>query len=91
MNTFEKKFWTSAIGVLIGILILFGILSLSGCNASPDMTFKFDRVIIVLPNREVVEGKCQSWTDFENSDMIQVKVGDKVYLTHSTNVVLISE
>lgn len=74
---------------IIATIIL--AVSICGCNASPDMTFKFDKVIVALPNGEVVEGECQSWTDFENSDMIQVKVGNKVYLTHSSNVVLINE
>ena len=56
-----------------------------------DTTFKFDKAIIFLPNGESIEGKVDSWLDFENSDMIQVKIDKVTYLTHSSNVILISE
>jgi hypothetical protein len=56
-----------------------------------DTTFKFDKAIIFLPNGESIEGEVDSWLDFENSDMIQVKIDDVTYLTHATNVILIAE
>ena len=56
-----------------------------------DTTYSFDRVQIAMPDGSVVEGKVQSWQDYENSDVVQVKVDGKVYLTHYMNVVLISE
>ena len=76
------------ITIIAALTLMFTMV---GCNAAVDTTFKFDRAVISLPNGEIIEGECQSWTDFENSDMIQVKVDGKVYLTHSTNVVLINE
>ena len=56
-----------------------------------DTTYSFEYVQIAMPDGSVIEGKCQSWQDYENSDVVQVKVNDKVYLTHYMNVVLISE
>lgn len=56
-----------------------------------DTTYSFERAIICLPDGSVVDGKCSSWLDFENSDQIQVKIDGMVYLTHISNVCLISE
>ena len=65
--------------------------TLSGCNRQVfDTTYKYDRAIISLPNGEVIDGKVQSWRDYENSDQIQVKIDGKTYLVHSSNIALIS-
>lgn len=56
-----------------------------------DPTYEFNRGIVKLPNGQIVEGKVQSWTDFEDGDQIQVKIDGKTYLAHSANVVLIDE
>lgn len=56
-----------------------------------DTTYQFDRVQIAMPDGSVVDGKVQSWKDFEASDVVQVKVNGKTYLTHYANVVLIDE
>lgn len=78
--------------IIASALVLVLILTLVSCNMQMiDTTFKFDRAIIYLPNGEIVEGKVQTWVDYENSDQIQVKIDGKTYLVHSTNVVLISE
>lgn len=77
--------------VLVLVLILACII-LVACNKLMfDTTYKFDRAIIYLPDGTVVDGKVQSWTDFEDGDQIQVKVDGKTYLVHSSNVVLIDE
>ena len=63
-----------------------------GCNMQMiDTTYSFEKACIALPNGETVEGKVESWLDYENSDQLQVKINGKTYLTHATNVVLISE
>lgn len=77
--------------LLLLIVVLMSLL-LVGCNKQfIDMTYSFDRAIISLPNGEIVEGKIQSWKDFDDGDQVQVKINEKTYLVHSTNVVLISE
>lgn len=72
------------------ILILLMIFVLSGCNKQIiDLHYQFDRAIICLPNDEIVEGKVQSWRDYEDGDQIQLKIDGTMYLVHSTDVVLI--
>lgn len=67
-------------------------MSLSGCNKQiVDVTFSYERAIISLPNGEVVDGKVQSWTDFEDGDQIQVKIDGVTYLVHSSQAALLSE
>ena len=67
--------------------------TLSGCGNKQifDTTYSFDRAIISLPNGEVIEGKIDSWTDYEDGDQIQVKINGVTYLVHSSDVVLIKE
>lgn len=77
------------ITIVLLILMIFTIVS---CNMQVvDTTYSFERAIIFLPNGEKIEGPVESWGDYENSDMIQVKINGKTYLTHSSNVILISE
>lgn len=75
--------------VVSGIVLALG---LTGCNKQViDLTYSYERAIISLPNGEVVDGKVQSWTDYEDGDQIQVKIDGVTYLVHSSQVVLISE
>lgn len=78
--------------LLIGAIILVLASTLVGCNKQLiDFTYSFERAIISLPNGEVVEGKVESWKDYEDGDQIQVKIDGKTYLVHSSNIVLISD
>lgn len=73
------------------VLLIFAPI-LTGCNKQMmDFTFKYDTAVLQLPDGTVVKGKCQSWTDFEDGDQLQVKVDGKTYLVHSMNCVLIDE
>ena len=77
---------------LLFLVVVLMSLLLVGCNKQLiDTTYSFDRAIISLPNGEIVEGKVQSWKDFDDGDQVQVKINEKTYLVHSINVVLISE
>ena len=78
--------------VLIGILsmLLFSVLCCSGCNKQVvDVQYKFDYAIIELPNGEIVEGKVESWGDYEG-EQLQVKIGGVTYLTNSYRCTLIA-
>ena len=80
------------IAILLAALLLVSLTVLTGCNKQMvDLTYSYERAILVLPNGEVVEGKVTSWTDFEDGDQIQVKIDGKTYLVHSSNIVLISD
>ena len=56
-----------------------------------DTKNRFDRAIIALPNGQTVEGKISSWLDYSDSDVVQITLDGKTYLTHYTNVVLIDD
>lgn len=74
------------------VIIVVSVFFLSACNTQIiDTNWKFDRAIISLPNGEIVDGKVDSWRDFEDGDQLQVKINGVTYLTHSMNVVLIDE
>ena len=77
--------------IIIVMLLALTALTLTACGNKQiiDMNNKFDRAIISLPNGAILEGKVQSWTDFEDGDQIQVKIDGKTYLVHSSNVALI--
>ena len=55
-----------------------------------DTVYTFDYAIIKLPNGEVVEGKVQSWCDYEG-EQLQVKINGVTYLTSSAKCILIAE
>jgi len=77
---------------LVVVLILVTLM-LVGCGNRTvfDTTYTFDRAIISLPNGTIVEGKVQSWRDYEDGDQIQIKIDGTTYLVHSDDCVLISE
>lgn len=78
--------------ILALILAATMLATATGCNKTIiDTTYKFDRAIISLPNGGVIEGKIETWKDYEDGDQIQVKIDGKTYLAHSEDVVLISE
>ena len=56
-----------------------------------DTKNRFDRAIIGLPNGDVVQGKISSWLDYTDSDVVQLTIDGKTYLTHYSNVVLIDD
>lgn len=78
--------------MLILSLITGMTLACAGCNKQIlDTTYSYEKAIIYLPNGETIEGKVDSWTDYEDGDQLQIKIDGKNYLVHSSNCVLISE
>ena len=78
--------------ISIIIMMVLLVLSFTGCNKTLfDTTYHFGEVIAVLPNGEIIEGKLDSWTDYEDGDQLQIKVNGITYLIHSTDCVLISK
>lgn len=73
------------------LLVLAMIFALTACGYNRqiiDLDYKFNYAIIFLPDGSRIEGKVSSWKDFEQSDMIQLKIDGITYLTHSSNVIL---
>lgn len=70
-------------------LTLVLVLILSACNYQVvDFKYKFGKAMISLPDGTVIDGKLDSWRDYENSDQIQVVIDGTTYLVHSVNCVL---
>ena len=66
------------------------MLTACGNRSLLDTHYNFDYAMISMPDGTVVEGKVDTWHDFQQSDQLQVTIGGVTYLTHSTNVVLMS-
>jgi len=79
--------------LLAAILALGMALSLAGCGNRQmiDLTYSYKYAIISLPNGEIVEGKVDSWKDFEDGDQLQITVDDVTYLVHATDAALMTE
>ena len=52
-----------------------------------DLTYEYSQAQIKMPDGTVIEGKVDSWNDYEG-DQLQVKINGTTYLAHSSNVVL---
>ena len=81
--------------VLIIFLAMI-LISCTGCHnmQSVDMACHYDRAIIYLPNKKIVEGRVSSWTSwtsFGDGGAVQIKIDGKTYLTHLCNVCLIDD
>ena len=76
---------------IVAIAAAVTALLLTGCNYDViDTTYSYNRAVIELPNGEIIDGKVQSWWDYEDGDQIQVKIDGTVYLVHSSDAVLIA-
>jgi len=76
------------LAILIAVITII-ILILTSCNRQIiDMNYTFDKAII----DDVGEIEITSWSDYGQSDMIQITdKNGKTYLTHSSKVILIHE
>ena len=80
--------------VIVVILVAAVVIyweSTHGNRSLIDTKYRFDRAIIRLPNGEIADGKVTSWLDYDDSDVVQVTIDGKTYLTHYSNVCLIDE
>lgn len=78
--------------ILIAILTLGIVFSMSACNRQMiDLTYNYKYAIITLPNGEIVEGEVESWKDFDDGDQLQITINGVTYLTHSTDVILMTK
>ena len=78
--------------VIIQIAILIPVTAFAwGNQAWFDMEYNFDRAIINIGDNIIADGNVVSWMDYEDSDVVQVNIDGKTYLTHYTNCILIAE
>ena len=92
-NDMKKKLILAAVIVLV-LAIVGGVIyweTHHGNRSLLDIKYRFNTAIIRLPNGEIVEGKVSSWLDYGDSDVVQVTIAGKTYLTHYSNVCLIED
>lgn len=76
--------------ILMLVVLLFSATACSvGNHSFIDLKHNFDEAVITLPDGTIVSGAVQSWTDYEDSDCVQIKIDGVVYLTHYHNATLI--
>ncbi len=77
--------------ILLPLLLIIVLLALTACGNRDiiDTVYTFDRAIIQLPNGEIVEGKVESWRDYEDIEQLQITIDGKIYFVHSNDAVLI--
>lgn len=93
-----RKHWK--VIVLIAVLLTATIV-LSSCSENHHKTGNritggkdvqtFTYAYVVLDGQEIVKGAITQWRDYDNSDVVQVLVNGKYYLTHYSNVVMIAD
>lgn len=73
-------------------LFILGMLALclSGCNYnSIDTDYQFNRVIIKMPNGEVMEVEIESWINNDAQKLTIVAEDGTIYLVSANNCVLL--
>ena len=92
----KKTFWKVAALVVAMAIALFLVTGCSEHKTGNRVTWgkdvqTFTYCYIVLDGQEIVKGSITQWRDYDNSDVVQVLVNGKFYLTHYSNVVLIAD
>ena len=76
-------------GLIAGIAIM-----VAGCTSSGydfiDTVWTYEKAVMQLPNGDVIEGKVETWRDYDG-DVVQVKIDGNTYYVHMENIVLISD
>lgn len=78
--------------ILYVILAIVIMMSATGCDYNyqhVDTNWSFNYAYILLPNGECVEGKVDSWRDYEDGDQLQITINGVTYLTDTTRAVLV--
>ena len=79
------------------ILLLASAIFLSSCSLGNrqvgiDFTQSFDEAYIYgLDGSLIAHGRIKTYRDFSESDVVQITIGTKTYLTHYVNVVMIRD
>ena len=75
--------------VIFALLLMFTLSSCGNMDVF-DTQYTYNEAMIKLPDGTAITVTVEEWTDYSDSDMVQITTPDgKVYFTHSSNVVLI--
>lgn len=80
--------------IIVTVILTSCFFMLSGFTMTLiDTSYNFNYAYIFTPDggNTFARGKVEQWKDWDNSDMLQVKIDGKVYYTHSSNIILVQE
>ena len=67
---------------MVGASAAASVLLMTGCNKQViDLTYEYSQAQIKMPDGTVIEGKVDSWNDYEG-DQLQVKINGTTYAVH---------
>lgn len=80
------------------VLLIVLVVTLTGCQIKhgnrivegKDVT-TFTYAYIRLGDKDIDQGYVTQWRDYDNSDVVQVLINGKFYLTHYSCVVLVAD
>lgn len=80
--------------ILLVMMVIAGIIGMTyfvtSCNYQVvDLTYNYNYAYIQLQNGEVIEGRVETWRDYEDGEQIQVQINGITYLTNSFNCTLV--
>jgi len=77
--------------LVLALILVFAVASPALANVGWfDFNYDFQYVIINFCSC-TIEGTCEKWWDYEDSDVVQVQIDGVIYLTHYENVLLCSK
>lgn len=72
---------------VIAIIVTGSFFVFNGNRTIIDTKFYYDYAIVQLANGEIIEGKVDSWRDYEG-EQLQLTINGETWLVHSANVSL---
>ena len=96
MRKFKVGIKTITVALLLTGVIAFSLFIVYRAVTSNkdflQIDYEIKKVIIKLPNDEVVTGEVAEWTTYDNKDTVKVKLKNgKQYLGHSSDIVLYND
>lgn len=77
------------LAVMVAAVTIGMTYFVASCNKQIlDFNYKYNYAYIQLQNGEVLEGRVETWQDYEG-EQLQVKINGVTYLTNSYNCTLI--
>lgn len=88
----KKKVLILVCMLLVGLVVLAGCEYKTGNRITGGKDVQtFTYAYVMLDGNEIVKGYINQWRDYDDSDVVQVMIGGKYYLTHYSNVVMVAD
>ena len=73
---------------IVALAIILALIACSCNYKALHLNYNYKKAMVRLPDGTIMSGKLTQWSDYDNSDMVQVVIDGTRYLTHSSNCVL---